>query len=260
MTSHLPNEKPRRNNLKGKTALVTGSSRRLGRAISIALAEHGVHIVAHDRKAMEPETDQVCNEVADCGAKSWKVMADLEKPEEYESLVKRALSAAGSVDILVNNASIFLPGGVMDVSFIDVMRHMHINAWAPFALSREFSRLATRGKIVNLLDTRITGYFDRTHVAYTLSKQMLAAMTRMCAIEFSPDFTVNAVAPGLILPPNGKDESYLDRLAPTVPLKRHGGAADVADAVLYLLQSDFVTGQTIYIDGGRHLLGSAGGP
>ncbi len=146
----------------------------------------------------------------------------------------------------------FLPDTLMDVGFGDVTRHLQVNAWAPFVLSRDFARLAERGKIINLLDTRITGY-DRTHVAYVLSKRMLSVLTMMCALEFAPEFTVNAVAPGLILPPAGKDESYLDGLAKTVPLRKHGGPGDIADAVLYLLKSDFVTGQIIYVDGGRHL-------
>lgn len=245
--------------LKGKVALVTGASKRIGRALAIALAEEGVHIVAHDRRNLEADTIKVCSEVVECGAKSWPVMADLEKPEEYETLIARALRAAGSLDILVNNASIFLPSTIMDVGFGDVMQHVHVNAWTPFVLSREFSRLVKRGKIVNLLDTKITGH-DREHVAYILSKHALSSLTRMCALEFAPDITVNAVAPGLILPPAGKDEAYLDRLAQTVPLKRHGGPDDIAEAVLYLLRSDFVTGQTIYVDGGRHLLEAANGP
>jgi pteridine reductase len=76
----------------------------------------------------------------------------------------------------------------------------------------------------------------------------------MAAVEFAPRITVNGVAPGLILPPAGKDESYMDNLARTIPLKRHGEPDDVADAVLYLLKRDFVTGQVIFVDGGRHLM------
>jgi hypothetical protein len=238
--------------LKGKVALVTGASKRIGRALAIALADEGVNVVAHDRKAMEAETVKVCDEVVKCGARAWSIVADLERPEEYESLIARAMKAAGSLDILINNASIFLPSTLMDVGFGDVTRHLQVNAWAPFVLSRDFSRLADRGKIINLLDTRITGY-DRSHAAYVLSKRMLSVLTTMCALEFAPGFTVNAVAPGLILPPAGKDENYLARLAEAVPLRKHGGPGDIADAVLYLLRSDFVTGQIIYVDGGKHL-------
>ncbi len=245
--------------LRGKVALVTGAGKRIGRAIAIALAEEGVHVVVHDRRALVAETNKVCGEVVECGAKSWRVLADLERPEEYESLIVQALRAAGSLDILINNASIFLPATVMDVGFGDVTRHLQVNAWAPFVLSRDFARLAERGKIINILDTRITGY-DREHVAYVLSKRMLAVLTTMCALEFAPEFTVNAVAPGLILPPAGKDEDYLDRLAEAVPLRKHGGPGDIADAVLYLLRSDLLTGQIIYVDGGRHLGEEQHGP
>jgi pteridine reductase len=245
--------------LKEKVALITGASKRIGRALAIALAEEGVNIVAHDRRSQETETAKVCGEVEKCGARSWKVIADLEKPEEYETLVARALRAAGSLDILINNASIFSPSALMDVGFGDVTRHVHVNAWAPFVLSREFARLVRRGKIINLLDTKIAGQ-DPAHVAYILSKRLLADFTGMCALEFAPGITVNAVAPGLILPPAGKDESYLDELAQKLPLKRHGKPDDIADAVLYLLKSDFVTGQTIYVDGGRRLLEGGNGP
>ena len=261
MTGHLagPPEQSAPKRLKGKVALVTGASKRIGRALAIALAEEGVNIIAHDRRAQESETSRVCGEVQDCGAKSWKVLADLDKPEDYETLLARALQTAGSLDILINNASIFSPGTLMDVGYGDWVRHMHVNAWAPFVLSREFARLVRSGKIINLLDTKIAGY-DREHVAYILSKQMLSILTRMCALEFAPGVTVNAVAPGLILPPTGKDDAYLEQLAQGVPLKRHGSPADIAEAAIYLLKSDYVTGQIIYVDGGRRLLEVGNGP
>ncbi len=259
MTGHRGGQNEVRRTLKGRTALITGASKRIGRALAIALAEEGVHIIAHDRKARENETVQVCGEVQDCGAKSWKVIADLEEPAEYESLIARALQTAGSLDILVNNASIFAPTTLADIGWSDLTRSLHVNAWAPLVLSREFAGLAGKGSIINLLDTKIAGG-DRSHVAYILSKQALASLTRMCAIEFAPAITVNGVAPGLILPPAGKDEEYLNRLAEALPLKRHGGPADIADAAIYLLKSDFVTGQIIHVDGGRHLLEGGNGP
>jgi pteridine reductase len=243
----------------GKIALITGASKRIGRAIAMALAEEGVGIIAHDRRNLEAEIAKVCDEVANCGAKSWRIFADLEKEDEYASLIARSIQTAGSLDILINNASIFLPSTIADVGFRDITQHLQVNAWTPFVLSREFARLSSRGKIINLLDTRITGY-DRTHVGYILSKRMLAALTKMCALEFAPAITVNGIAPGLILPPAGKDNVYLEQLAHTVPLKRHGGPSDITGAVLYLLGNDFITGQIIYVDGGRHLLEERNGP
>ncbi len=261
MTSHLTRnpERSAAKSLKGKIALITGASKRIGRALSIALAEEGVNIIAHDHRARETETIKVCGEVEDCGAKSWKIIADLERPEEYEPLLARALQTAGSLDILINNASIFSPGTLMDMGYSDLTHHLHVNAWAPFVLSREFARLVRKGAIINLLDTKIAGY-DRDHAAYILSKHILSILTLMCALEFAPAVRVNAVAPGLILPPAGKDESYLDRLAEKMPLRKHGGPGDIVDAAIYLIKSDFVTGQTIYVDGGRHLLEERNGP
>lgn len=259
MTKHTSEQRGAQNNLQGKIALVTGASRRIGRAIAIALAEEGVHIVAHDHRGLEPETIKVCDEVIGCGAKAWRVIADLERPEEYETLIVRALKTAGSIDIVINNASIFSTSTLMDLDFGDLTRYMQVNAWAPFVISREFARLVGRGKIINLLDTKIHGY-DQTHVAYILSKHMLSVLTRMCALGYAPGITVNAVAPGLILPPLGKDESYLEQLSHAVPLKRHGGPGDIANTVIYLLKSDFVTGQVIFVDGGRHLLEDGNGP
>ena len=155
---------------------------------------------------------------------------------------------------------------------------MEVNAWVPLALSRRFAaglgvtpglaRAARaprgtvphrpRGSIVNLHDTHLAGY-DFEHAGYILSKHVLANLTRMLALELAPGITVNAVAPGLILPPPGADESYLTANAHRVPLQRHGGPRDIAEAIVFLIRSDFITGQVIYVDGGRHLQGYADG-
>jgi pteridine reductase len=104
------------------------------------------------------------------------------------------------------------------------------------------------------LDTRVAGY-DRQHVAYHLSKQMLCTLTRMMAVEFAPRIRVNAVAPGLILPPEGKGMDYLEGLKGTNPLNQYGSAEDISAAAVFLIGSAFITGQGIHVDGGRHLKG-----
>lgn len=241
-----------RQTLQGKVALVTGAGRRVGRAIAIALAEEGVNIVIHYRYSAE-EASKLGRELHDRGMKSWLVKADFEDAAEYETLIARSLEMAGSLDILINNASIFPANTLQDVDVTALMKNMEVNAWAPFVLSRDFARLAGRGQIVNLLDSRINGY-DWRHVAYILSKHVLSVLTKMTALEFAPNIAVNGVAPGLILPPPGKDHSFLDRMADTVPLERHGDPSYIADAVIYLLKSDFLTGEVIRVDGGRHLM------
>lgn len=245
-------------NLRSKTALVTGASRRIGRELCLALAEEGVNLVVHHR-SMGDEAQKLAAELAERGVKTWLVQADFEEPQECQSLIERVIAEAGSLDILINSASIFPAGTLNEMTLDDLNRTIQVNAWVPFLLSRDFARLAGRGKIINLLDTRIEGY-DWKHAAYILSKQALALLTRMTAVEFAPAVTVNAVAPGLILPPPGKDQDYLNELAKTVPLRHHGSPRDIADAAIYLLKSDFVTGQVIYVDGGRHLMEDGNGP
>jgi NAD(P)-dependent dehydrogenase (short-subunit alcohol dehydrogenase family) len=245
------------NSLAGKTALVTGGALRLGAATVRALAAEGAHVVIHYNRSQAP-AEQLAQELQKDGTSAWIVKADLEKPEDVDALIPRALELSGQLDILVNNASIFSPDTLMEATFEDVVQNLHVNAWAPLALSRSFARHAKRGAIVNFLDTRVADY-DWKHFSYIASKHLLELWTRMTALAFAPNIRVNAVAPGLILPPPGRDEAYLEAMKDTLPLKRYGGAEDIVAAVLFLLHSEFVTGQVIYVDGGRHLMEHASG-
>ncbi len=238
--------------LAGSTALVTGGARRIGRAVSLALASAGVNVVIHHRSS-QGAAQALAEEIRRSGVKATTVQADLEQPSEAEALIAHARDLAGPIDILVNNASVFERDTLETAAFDRFIRNVKINAWAPFILTRAFARISGNGKVVNLLDTRIAG-LDLSHAGYILSKQLLATLTRMAAVAFAPGVTVNAVAPGLILPPPGEDEGYLDRLARDLPLKRHGSPDDVALAVSFLLECRFVTGQVVFVDGGRHLL------
>lgn len=237
--------------LEGRNALVTGAARRIGRAISLALAREGANVAVHYGSS-EQEAAELATEIEGLGARATLVRADLSDPGELADLVDRARKALGKIEILVNSASIFPADTLETVELESLQRNLEINAWAPLVLTRAFAAQTERGHVVNLLDSRISG-FDRTHVAYILSKHVLSALTRMSALELAPGIAVNGIAPGLILPPPGKDEEYVDRLAQTVPLKRRGTPEDIADAAIFLITSEFVTGGTIYVDGGRHL-------
>jgi len=244
--------------LLGSTALVTGASRRIGRNIATALADSGVNVVIHYRNSGR-EAESLRDQLISRGVKAWLVRADFDRIEGAPELFDNAIACAGSIDFLVNNASSFLPATVHEIGFEQLMRDIQVNAWSPFVLSREFARRFGRGKIINLLDTRIAGY-DRSHVGYMISKRVLSDLTQIMAVEFAPGISVNAVAPGLILPPQGKDAQYLEKLASALPLRRHGEPDDISEAVLYLLKSNFVTGQVIYVDGGRHVMEWNRGP
>jgi len=237
--------------LQGRTALITGASKRIGRETALALAEQGVNIALHFNRS-EGEAQQLAAELQRKGVKAWSVRADFRQPQEYQSLVERARREFGAVDILVNNASMFPSESIGDLTWSGFSSDMEVNAWVPLTLSRNFAQGLVRGSIINLHDTHLQG-FDFKHAGYILSKHVLAELTRMMALEFAPDITVNAVAPGLILPPPGADENYLLSHASGLPLQRHGVPRDIAEAIVFLLRSDFITGQVIYVDGGRHL-------
>ena len=237
--------------LKGRTALVTGAGKRIGKEIALALAQEGVNVIAHYSSSVK-EAEELRSSVASMGVKSWLVKADFDK-FEYEGLIEKVASETGGVDILVNNASVFPSSGLDDMTLDGLVSNIRINAWAPFVLARDLRAVMKKGRVVNLIDSRIKG-FDWNHVEYILSKHLLAELTRMMAVEYAPDIVVNGVNPGLILPPPGKEMEYLDKMDGTVPRKRHGGPVDIAEAVLYLLKSDFLIGEVINVDGGRHLM------
>jgi NAD(P)-dependent dehydrogenase (short-subunit alcohol dehydrogenase family) len=237
--------------LENKTALITGAAKRLGRETALTLSDRGINVIVHFDHS-DTEAGKLRADLQNKGVKAWTIQADFRSPDQYQTLIERASQIAGGLDILINNASIFPAEALSDLSWSSLSANMEVNAWVPFVLSRAFAQQIGQGKIVNLLDSRLKGY-DWTHVGYILSKHLLAAMTRMMALEFAPHITVNAVAPGLVLAPPGKDESYLQNLVHTIPLQRHGGAQDIADAVAFLIASDFITGNVIYVDGGRHL-------
>jgi pteridine reductase len=237
--------------LSQKAALVTGAARRIGRALSLGLAKAGVNVVVHYFQSAS-EGQALCVELEARGVKAWPLAADLGDPSAISTLVARARDVAGPLDVLINNASIFEADSIEGLSYEAMERHLRINAWAPLVLSREFARHTERGHIINLLDTKLESG-DRSHVSYLLSKRLLSTLTRMVALEFAPRIAVNAVAPGLILPPLGEGMDYLERLSRGVPLQRSGTPDDVVQAALFLLGSEFVTGQVIHVDGGAHL-------
>jgi NAD(P)-dependent dehydrogenase (short-subunit alcohol dehydrogenase family) len=237
--------------LTGKTALVTGGAKRIGKAIAVGLAKQGANIIIHYGKS-ENEARKLQDEIVELGRKSWIVSADLGNPESCKELIAQACRSSGGIDVLVNNASVFSANDVNDVRLEDIEVNMLINAWAPFLLTRYFSEKTDHGKVVNILDTRVAGY-DFNHFAYYLSKRMLEILTRSMALKLAPNITVNAIAPGLILPPEGKDYAYLEQKKDTVPLKKYGSVSDIVETVIFLLRSDFVTGQIVYVDGGKHL-------
>lgn len=239
--------------LEAKTALITGGARRLGRCMGLALARAGAHVVVHYHRSRE-DAEATVEAIRAAGVNAWLLAADLADPVAAAGCVGRASELAGPIDILVNNASVFEPSRLLSLTGDDLLGNVRLHALAPLELARAFAAQQREGAILNLLDARIAGT-DPEHAAYHLSKQMLYALTRSLALELAPSVRVNGIAPGLVLAPEGEDTAYLEARAHSLPLRRHGTPDDVADAALYLLRSDFVTGQVIFVDGGYHVRG-----
>jgi NAD(P)-dependent dehydrogenase (short-subunit alcohol dehydrogenase family) len=240
--------------LNGKAAIVTGSAVRLGRALSLALAEQGVRLAIHYGSSAGA-AEAAVQEIKARGGEATAIQADLSRPGEAQAIVERAVAHFGQVDILVNSAAIFEPGNWDDTTEASWDRHFAINLKSPFFLSQAFAAQVGReraGHIVNMADWRgVRPAAD--HVAYTLTKAALIAMTKSLALALAPNIQVNAIAPGLILPPPGRDQAYLERKASQVPAQRVGSPQEIANAMIFLLRSDFVTGDLIFVTGGEHL-------
>jgi pteridine reductase len=259
--------------LAGRTALITGAAKRVGRCIAKALADRGVNIVVHYNTS-KGEAEALVTELEDQGVGAWALRASLDDPAQIEGMWEQALDRVphGGISMLVNNASIFPSDTLATLSDDSLQRNLSINALAPLRLIRLFAdqsqykqgrvgdarsdrKPAGRedsGCVVNLLDSRIGGHMKK-HVSYALSKRVLFSLTRMLALELAPRVRVNAVAPGMILAPEGRSSEELERLAARAPLGRWGAPEDVANAVVFLMRNDYLTGQVIYADGGAFI-------
>ncbi len=235
-----------------KTALVTGGARRIGEAVCRALARSGYSVALHYGTS-GVAAEQTARRISKDGGICATFACDLADGHATEDLVPAVLEEFGRLDVLVNSASIFEKSTLAEGSLDVWDRHFAVNLKAPYILMRSFAHYAKQGSIVNILDTHVSRN-KTTYAAYLLSKKTLGELTKMAAVEFAPRIRVNAVAPGIILPPGSQADGYLDRLARQVPLQRKGKVENIAHAVLFLLENDYVTGQVIFEDGGEHLI------
>ena len=244
-------------NLAGRTALITGGAKRLGREVALTLAGRGMNIVLHYHTSAAA-ADELAQRINSSGVKAYVVSGDLADFSRTEELMVKALKAAGRIDVLINNASIYESDRLSDLLPENLEKNLRINALSPMLLARAFAAHTGSGNIINLLDCRVKDY-DGGHVSYSLSKKLLFFLTEMMAVEFAPKIRVNGVAPGIILPESGKGSEYLERLKLSNPLEKWGSVDDVTRTVLFLLESDFITGQVVFVDGGRFLKGGTNG-
>lgn len=236
--------------LDGKTVLVTGGARRVGRLFALACGRAGANVIIHHGNSAREALD-VQNEIASFGTQAWILPSDLSNADEVSRLISRA-NEFSPLYALVNSAAIFEPLSFQDTKLEDWERHIAINLTAPFLLSQAFAKHTSHGRIVNILDWRAQRP-GADHFPYTVTKSALAAMTKSLAVALAPNITVNGLALGAILPP--ANESASEKIIEQVPAKRWVEAGEVEDALIFLLSGPaYITGEIIHVDGGRHLI------
>lgn len=243
--------------IQGKVALITGSAVRVGKALALALAERGCHLIIHYGSSAEA-AQLTLAELQTYGVKTWAISADLNDEVQVNGMIPFALEQAGRLDILVNSASIFPPEDFLSASSASWDRNMMINLKAPFLLSQSFARALPAGrpgKIINLLDSAALRPKNH-HFSYTISKVGLEGLTKVMAHALAErNIQVNGIALGAILPNINDNQEQFERLAQTIPARRTGSTQDVVNALLYFIQAgDYVTGEIIRVDGGKHLV------
>jgi NAD(P)-dependent dehydrogenase (short-subunit alcohol dehydrogenase family) len=235
-------------------ALVTGGARRIGAQLTRVLADHG-HAVAIHCRGSATEAAALARQIEGAGGKAVPVQADLADPAQLEGLIAAAEAVLGPITVLVNSAAIFEQDRATDFTLEQWDCQLAINLRAPVVLAREFARrlpAGATGLIVNLLDERIATP-NRGYFSYTMSKRALAAATELLAVALAPRVRVNAIAPGLSLISGAQSEDDFRRLVDRTPLGKGSSPEAIGEALAYLLQADVVTGQILYVDGGRRL-------
>jgi NAD(P)-dependent dehydrogenase (short-subunit alcohol dehydrogenase family) len=237
----------------GQTALITGSARRIGKGMALHLASRGWNLALHyntSNRAAERLQAELQKEYPE--QEFVLFQSDLQNPFAVEQLIGGIIGVFGELNLLINNAAIFEASTIRESHFDLLDRLMMVNYRAPFLLTRDFARKVGSGIIVNMVDTRITTS-QSDYAAYSLSKKALWELTKLAAYELAPAIRVNAIAPGVTLPPEDKDESYLWNLAKRIPMKKPGGIEPILKSLDYILDNDHLTGQLLFCDGGQNL-------
>lgn len=241
--------------LRGKVALVTGGGRRVGRALALALAGRGAVVAVHYNES-EAGAREVVDSITRNGGRAQPFGADLTDVAQTRTLVEQVVRSTGALAVLVNSAAVMLrtPFGEVDVERWDDI--FALNLRAPFFLSQaaapHLKRANGGGVIVNIADLAAFETWPG-YIPHGLTKSGIVQMTRALARVLAPEVRVNAIAPGTVLLPDHWSEKDAAHLNETTPLKREGTPDDVAAAMLFLVDADYITGETIIVDGGRHI-------
>ncbi len=239
--------------LSGRVALVTGAGRRVGQAIALALGERGMRVGVHFHGSADGANETV-SKIKAAGGDGRTFKADLARADAPKAVIEQVVAFFGSLDVLVNSAAVMVrtPFGEVTAEQWDSM--MALNLRAPFFMAQAAAPHLRKvgGSIVNIADLAAFESWP-AYVPHGISKSGVVHMTRSLARVLAPEIRVNGVAPGTVLLPENWSTEADERLRQTTPLSRTGSPADVSTTVVFLLESDYITGETIIVDGGRHV-------
>jgi pteridine reductase len=235
--------------INGKVALITGSAKRIGREIALELARRGARIAVHYRSSAGDAREVAGNTGA-------IFQAELTNTNAIETMFGALEDRFGRLDILVNSASIFSQATADHATSDDWDSQINTNAKAPFFVAQHAARLMRRsggGKIINIVDVAGEVMWP-SYFPYSVSKAALIAINRGLAKAYAPEIQVNAIAPGPVLFPEYYTDEQKRIAIDRTLLKRAGSPRDVVNAVVFLIENDYITGEVIHVDGGRHIL------
>ncbi len=238
--------------IKGKNALITGGAVRVGKAITLALAEAGANVVINYNSSAAAAEDTK-KEAEALGVKALALQADIGDHKQVKDLVSQAAATLGGVDILVNSASLWrkTPFPMEDLKDWYQVTNILING--SFYCANEVAPMmiaAGEGDIINIIDLAAFEPWPN-YMAHSVGKAALLALSKQLALELAPSVKVNAIAPGPVLPPPDYSQESIDKIARRTLLNRWGSAEDIAEAALFFIQSDYITGEVLAVDGGE---------
>ncbi len=242
-------------NLSGKIALVTGGAKRVGKSISQALAATGCRLVVHYNSS-QTEAETTIRQLHAAGHEAIALQADITQEAEVDRMITAAVSHFGQIDILVNNAALFYRTPVDTLTIEDWERVMDVNLTGTFLCAHKIG-LRMRdwgwGHIINIADVAgLRPWAD--YIPYSVSKACVLTFTQGLAMELAPHVMVNAVIPGPVLFQGDTPDSVQQREIDKTLVKRAGAPKDVAQVVVFVAESDYSTGATFHVDGGRSLV------
>lgn len=240
--------------LKGKTIILTGA-KRIGKTVALTLAEKNVNLVFSYLDSSE-NFELLCKEVIALGSKAIAFKADLSRKEDIDNLVVNAVNHFGKVDVLIHMAANYPKTPLGQITLDNIHENIDIIAASSLLLGQRLGlemKKSDQGKIIFFSDWSVLKNPYKDHIVYNAAKAAVESITKSLAKELAPNVLVNAIAPGPILPPEGLTDEENDEVIKHTLLSRWGGAEEIAKAVLYLLDSDFVTGTILLVDGGRSI-------